>query len=259
MHVKQFLPPAQLTVAWLTMFLVGTELFVMSPFLPMLANDLHISTVRAGLAVTVFSITYMISAPLFGHLSDRIGRRRVLICSLIAFAAANLFTASAASLPWLLGVRLFAGAAAAGVSPSVYALVGAAAPPNRRATWLALVVSGLLVSLAFGASMGALAGASYGWAPVFVALAALSMLLVWLNCKVWPSDRLPKDAAHAHSRHPLAPTVLACRLMPTVVWSTALYGVYTYLGAGLVAVGFSTRQTAQAISFMDAGRLLEFS
>src|SRR5262249_49664866 len=154
-----------LVVAWLTMFLVGTELFVISPLLPMLANDLHISTALAGLSVTMFSLTYMISAPLFGYIADRIGRRRVLICSLVAFAAANLLTASAASLPWLLGVRLLAGAAAAGISPSIYALVGVAAPPNHRATWLALVVSGLLVSLAIGASMGALAGASYGWAP----------------------------------------------------------------------------------------------
>src|SRR5207245_575626 len=115
MSIKQIFPPAQLVAAWLTMFLVGTELFIMSPLLPMLADDFHTSTTMAGLLVTMFSLTYMMSAPLFGHVSDRIGRKRVLICSLVAFAAANLLTALAPSLPWLLGVRLFAGAAAAGV------------------------------------------------------------------------------------------------------------------------------------------------
>src|ERR1700720_4226991 len=178
--------PARLAVAWLTMFLVGTDLFVFSPLLPVLATDYHIALSLAGLSVTMFSLAYMVSAPLFGYFSDRIGCRRVLIGSLLAFALANILTAGAASLPWLLAVRLFAGAAAAGVSPSIYALVSGAAPPERRATRLGLVLSGLLVSLAFGASTGALAGACLGWASVFVVLATLSLLLVWLNSRVWP-------------------------------------------------------------------------
>jgi MFS family permease len=84
--------PAKLAVAWLTMFLVGTELFVFSPLLPVLASDYHVTPALAGLSVTMFSLAYMTSAPLFGYISDRIGRRRVLICSLLAFALANILT-----------------------------------------------------------------------------------------------------------------------------------------------------------------------
>jgi predicted MFS family arabinose efflux permease len=248
--------PARLAVAWLTMFLVGTELFVMSPLIPLLAVDFHVPTVAAGLAVTVFSLTYMVSAPLLGHLSDRIGRRRVLSCSLVAFTLANLLTASAPNLPSLLVVRLFAGAAAAGVSPSIYALVGGAAPPHRCASWLALTVSGLLVSLAVGASMGELAGAYFGWAPVFVALAAFSSLLAALNACVWPHDGRLAKLSRACSSRRYASTTLACRLIPTVVWSTGLYAVYTYLGTGLVAVGFSTDQIAIAILSYGCGAIV---
>jgi predicted MFS family arabinose efflux permease len=254
MSMKPKVPPAKLVVAWLTMFLVGTELFVLSPLLPILAADYQISPAAAGLSVTVFSLAYMVSAPLFGYLADRIGRRRVLICSLLAFGAANLLTASAANLPWLLAVRLFAGAAAAGISPSIYALVGNAAPPDRRATWLALVVSGLLVSLALGASIGALAGSFFGWAPVFVVLAGLSLVLAWLNCRVWPWEHHPTDAAGA-APPPLAAAALARRLMPMVVWSTGLYGVYTYLGTDLSAIGFSTGQTVRAILSYGCGAI----
>ena len=252
MSMKPKVPPAKLVVAWLTMFLVGTELFVLSPLLPILAADYQISPAAAGLSVTVFSLAYMVSAPLFGYLADRIGRRRVLICSLLAFGAANLLTVSAANLPWLLAVRLFAGAAAAGISPSIYALVGNAAPPDRCATWLALVVSGLLVSLALGASIGALAGSFFGWAPVFVVLAGLSLALVWLNCRVWPWEHHPTDAAGA-APPPLAAAALARRLMPMVVWSTGLYAVYTYLGTDLSAIGFSTGQTVRAILSYGCG------
>jgi len=249
--------PARLAVAWLTMFLVGTELFVFSPLLPVLATNFHITLSLAGLSMTMFSLAYMVSAPLFGYFSDRIGCRRVLIGSLLAFALANILTAGAANLPCLLAVRLFAGAAAAGVSPSIYALVGSAAPPDRRATWLALVVSGLLVSLAIGASAGGLVGSLVGGPPVFLALAGLALVLVWLNRWVWPCDHDRAAAViGAAARDPLAVVVLVRRLIPMVLWSTGLYGVYTYLGAGLTAVGFSTRQTAAAILFYGCGAIV---
>src|SRR5208282_6548398 len=188
MKIKLMSPPAELVVGWLTLFLVGTELFVFSPLLPMLAVNYNVSATLVGLCVTAFSLAYVVSAPLFGYFADRVGKRRVLICCLLAFGTANLLTASAVNFPWLLALRLFAGAAAAGVSPSIYALVGDAAPSDRRATWLALTVSGLLVSLALGASPAGLVGATFGWAAVFVALAVFSLVLVALNCWVWPSD-----------------------------------------------------------------------
>ena len=247
--------PAKLAVAWLTMFLVGTELFVLSPLLPVFAAAFDVSLSIAGLSVTIFSLTYMISAPIFGHVADRIGRQRVLTYSLLAFAATNLLTACATDLPSLLAVRLFAGAAAAGVSPSIYAIVSSVAPPERRATWLAMVVSGLLISLALGASAGGLVGALFGWTPVFVALAGLSLGLAWLNRYVWPTERSRIAGLDIAGVDRVAATILACRLMPMIVWSTGLYSVYTYLGAALSAAGFSAEGAAQAILFYGSGAL----
>lgn len=254
MKINLNIPPAELVVGWLTMFLIGTELFVFSPLLPTLAINYDVSLKVAGLCVTSFSLAYMITAPLLGHVSDRVGKRRVLICCLLAFATANLLTAAAVNFPWLLALRLFAGAAAAGVSPSVYALVADAAPPDCRATWLALTVSGLLVSLALGASPAGLIGATFGWAAVFVALAVFSLALVALNCWVWPSDcRHGRAAGPRYNR--LAVASLTRRLMPMIVWGTGLYGVYTYLGAGLVAFGFSKSQVAQAVMVYGCGAI----
>ena len=181
MKIDPMTLPAELAVGWLTTFLVGTELFVFSPLLPTLVVNYDVSSSMAGLCVTTFSLAYMINAPLLGQVSDRVGKRRVLICCLVAFGTANLFTAAATNFLWLLVLRLFAGAAAAGISPSIYALVGDAAPPDRRATWLALTVSGLLVSLALGASPAALVGAIFGWAPVFIALGFFSFAMAALN------------------------------------------------------------------------------
>src|SRR5690348_8206766 len=70
MRITRIRPLLQLAIAWSTMFLIGTELFVMSPLIPFLAADFRISTAVAGVSVTVFSATYMVSAPVFGNVGD---------------------------------------------------------------------------------------------------------------------------------------------------------------------------------------------
>jgi predicted MFS family arabinose efflux permease len=197
----------------------------------------------------------MVSAPFFGHVADRVGRRRMLVCGLAAFAATNLLTAAATSLMWLIAARVAAGAAAASVTPSVYALVGGAAPPDRRGTWMAVVVSGLLLSLTLGAPIGAWAGAAIGWAPVFAVLGALSLCLMWPNFALWPRD-CGVVAGQDRRTDALPAVVIARRLLPMVIWSTGLYGMYTYLGAGLATAGFSIEETARAILIYGCGAMV---
>jgi predicted MFS family arabinose efflux permease len=245
---------AQLGVAWLTLFVVGTDLFVVSPLLPLLARDFVLSPAFAGLSVTAFSATYMIAAPLLGRVADRFGRRLMLTWCLIGFAVANLMTAAAPNIACLLVARALAGVMTAGVSPSVYALVGESAPPAQRATWMSIAVSGLLVSLSVGAPLGALLGAGFGWPKVFDVLAELALLLVLANRRVWTKDPVVPPAAGADAD--AAPGRLAQRLLPTVIWSTALYGMYTYLGTWLGRAGFSTEQVAQVITFYGIGALV---
>jgi predicted MFS family arabinose efflux permease len=242
-------------VAWCTLFVVGTDLFVVSPLLPLIARDLDLPPALAGLSVTAFAFTYMVCAPLMGHVADRWGRRPLLTWSLVAFAAANLATAAAPSLAWLLAARVIAGATTAGVSPSIYALVGESAPPERRATWMAIAVSGLLVSLSVGAPLGAVIGASLHWGSVFEGLAALSLVLVLANRQVWPAAAVPAGVPGLGAPAGIQGTV-AARLLLTVIWATALYGIYTYLGAWLARRGFSTGQIAVVISLYGAGAIV---
>jgi predicted MFS family arabinose efflux permease len=243
----------ELVSGWLTMFVVGSDLFVVSPLLPLIARDYEISPSLAGLSVTVFSFIYMLSAPILGHMADKIGRVRVLTGCLCVFGAANLLTSAAPDLNWLLAARLVAGSAAAGVTPSIYALVGARAPHDKRATWLAIVVSGLLMSLSFGAPIGGLTGAAFGWPTVFAGLGALSLLLVWANSRAWHDNQAPTDRTSSTGR--LTPAAVAMRLMQTVAWSAAVYTVYTYLGAGLTSAGYSTEEVAEVILFYGCGAI----
>lgn len=246
-------PSNELVIGWLTMFVIGSDLFVISPLLPLIAADYEISPALAGLSVTVFSSTYMLSAPILGHIADRNGRTRVMTYCLFAFAVSNIFTMAAGNLVVLLAARFFAGAAAAGVSPSIYALVAGSAPSGQRATWLSIVVSGLLISLSFGAPVGALIGAWSSWRIVFGGLSTLSLLLVWANNSIWRDRQAAAPTTAGSGR--LSISAVIPQLAPTVVWSTAVYAMYTYLGGGLTSFGYSTKEIAGAIVFYGSGAI----
>ena len=248
-------PSARLACGWLTLFVVGTDLFVISPLLPRIANDFGRSAAGAGLSVTVFSLTYLLCAPMFGRIADRIGRRRTLIPCLLSFAVANVLTGMAPNFGWLLVARIATGAAASGVSPLIYAGVGEAAPPERRATWMAIAVSGLLLALSVGAPIGALLASVWGWRAPFFVLAVLCLGLIVANRMVWPAD-VQAGNGQAAATSPLRAGSAALRLLPTVLWATALYGVYTYLGTWLTGAGLSPSGIANAIACYGIGALV---
>lgn len=240
----------RLAVAWVTLFVIGTDLFVPSPLLPAISAEFGVDIAACGWVVSAFSLAYMVGAPLMGHIADRWDRRRMVLAGLGVFAAANALSALAGNFAVLVAVRVVAGLAACAVTPSIYAMVGSLAPPGRRATWLSVAVSGLLLSLAAGTPLATLGAAGYGWRVVFAALAAASVLVAVPNRAVWPAVREPVAAAtRAEAR------ALAGRLAVTVMWATALYGAYTYLGAGLAAAGADARTIAQVVVCYGLGAL----
>ena len=240
---------SRLLAAWLTLFIVGTDLFVISPLIPAIAADFQIDTQSTGFAVTAFSLGYVIAAPVFGRMADRFGRRRILVLCLVVFSAANFLTALTAGLSGLMAARLLCGISAAGITPSIYALVGAAAPEGRRATWISIVLTGLLSSLPLGAAFGTWISESHGWACVFAALAVTSHFMAPINLGLWPQDRRGNTQTASAG---LSAAQLIPRLLPTIAWATALYGVYIYLGAGLASIGFDPDEATRTVIIYGA-------
>src|SRR5580704_6064875 len=90
-------PMARLYWLALGTFAIGTEGFILAPLRADLADDLAVSLVTAGQLVTVFSLTYAFSSPVLTALTGNIDRRRLLIASMLAFAAANFVACAAHS------------------------------------------------------------------------------------------------------------------------------------------------------------------
>jgi predicted MFS family arabinose efflux permease len=238
---------SRLIAGWMTLFAIGTDLFVIAPLLPFLANDFQISLGAAGLSVTSFSVGYVIAAPVFGRLADRAGRHQLLTWCLIAFAVTNLLTSEARDLPMMLVARALCGVAASGVTPSIYALVGAAAPTGRRGTWIGILVTGLLLSLTISAPLAATASQVIGWRAIFRGIAVSGLALALLNHIVWGHIGFKARKA-PETPDDFNPAALAHRLVPTVAWSAALYGMYTYLSAGLIAFDYTPGQISRLLA-----------
>jgi predicted MFS family arabinose efflux permease len=106
--------------------------------------------------------------------------------------------------------------------------------------------------------LGSLIASASGPRQPFFALALLEMALALANWMVWPADPRRGDAQAAPAAAAAAPdkAALALRLAPPVLWATALYGMYTYLGVGLAAAAYSPAQTARAIGLYGIAALV---
>jgi MFS transporter, ACDE family, multidrug resistance protein len=99
------------------------------PVLPMMEKELHISSFQSSLIITIYSIVAILLIPIAGFLSDRIGRKKVIIPSLLIAGIGGLISAFASwkiNDPYILILigRLFQGLGAAGAAPIVLPLVG---------------------------------------------------------------------------------------------------------------------------------------
>lgn len=230
----------RLAVGWVTLFIIGTDLFVVSPLLPTLAHRFAITPSTAGWMVTAFSVMYAVGAPWWGAHADAKGKRPIIVLGLVGFSLGNALTSVAPTFPILLASRVLSGFSTAAVVPALYAITGDIAPSAKRGRSLSVVGSGLLMSLWAGAPLGALVAQWAGWQSVFIGLSIASAGLALANWRVWPSGRLapPIDQSTPSARMRLV--LLLADVVFTGVWALAVYGFYTYLGTGLRRVDHAT-------------------
>ena len=243
-----------LIIGWITLFLMGTDLFVVSPLLPFISEEYNVSPETTGWMVTVFAMTYAFSAPVFGWLSDKKGRRTFIMFGLLLFAISNALTAFAPSFLWLIVSRILAGLSVASITPLIYAIIGDIAPPNRRGTWLSIVVSGHLTALWAGAPLGTLLEHFLGWRSVFVVMAIIGVILAVVNFKTWasiPKSDETKDIVEGNLLRILGSVSV------TTIWAISMYALYVYLGATLYSENkFSSSEIALAVTFYGVGAVL---
>jgi len=234
-NVRQFAP-----LAWLALgtFATGTESFMIAPLLPALAADLSVRVTFAAQLVTVFALTYAISSPLLSAATSGIGRRKLLLLAMAAFALANIVASTATGYWQLMAARVLLAAAAGLYVPNASALAGAVVEPARRGTALAIVNGGTSIAVALGVPLGALIGHGFGWRMTFVAvgiLAAVATAGLFAGLPRGVDAGLSAPSIRERIAVVRRPPVLL-GLLVTTLWATGAYTNYTYLAPYLTSV-----------------------
>lgn len=166
---------------------------IVMPVLPFYAAEFGASATVLGLLMMVYAAAQFVFAPLWGRLSDRIGRRPVLLMTIAGTAVSLLALGLAPSLPWLFAARVVGGAFAANISVASAYITDVTAE-EERTRWMGLLGASFGVGFLLGPAIGG-GLAPFGYAvPLLVAagLAALNFVHAW-----WSLQEPPRHAQDA--------------------------------------------------------------
>ncbi len=159
------------------LFLDGFDTTAIGYVAPALAKELNLSRAALGPVFSAGLFGLMIGALLLGPLADRIGRKRIIIFSTLAFGIGTLVTALVNDVGTLLVVRLLTGLGLGGAMPNTIALTSEFSPHRRRATMVMVMFVGFSIGAALGGLLAAALIPHFGWRSVFVVGGAAPLLL----------------------------------------------------------------------------------
>ncbi len=158
-------------------FLIFFQAYMVAPLIPRLAGEFGVSGEKIGLAVPAYMVPYGISTLFYGLLSDRLGRRRIMLASLVAFIVLTALTATASSASELIVWRLVTGLGASGVVPLALALIGELFPYEQRGRPLGWLFGAMAGGMAFGSTLGVVLAPFVGWRMLFVGVAGVTAVM----------------------------------------------------------------------------------
>jgi multidrug resistance protein len=175
------------------LFLGVSDTQLVAPLLPLIALDLRTTPGHAGIIVTTYSLAAAAFALIVGPLSDRVGRKRVLVSGLALFAIASFLTYHVSSFNTLVILRAMTGLAAGTLSTSALSFAGDYYPYEQRGRAMGILSMGYFVAFVIGVPAGALAASRLGWHWVFACLSAGACCLLIIAL-----TRLPSETPQSH-------------------------------------------------------------
>ncbi len=175
----------QLFLLYGAVFLAILGFGMIFPLLPFYAESFGATAFQLGLLAASFSITQFFVSPFIGRLSDRFGRKPILVFALTCTSVSFALFGFAQSLTWLFAARILYGVASAGVFPIAVAYIGDITVKEERVKYVSRLTSMFSLGFLVGPAAGGILAAIHPSVPFFIAavLCAINTFLMIMLLK----------------------------------------------------------------------------
>jgi DHA1 family multidrug resistance protein-like MFS transporter len=175
-----------------SIFAAVTGVGIVVPLLPVYAHDLGAGGLAIGFIFGSFALSRTLFLPYFGRLSDRKGRKRLIVIGLLSYACLSLAFMLAQDVTSLVVIRFFQGIASSMMMPAIQAYVGDITPQGREGVTMGF----FNMSIFFGLSLGPILGGSikdyWGLGVSFLCMGILSLVGFFLSLSFLPPSHEEK-------------------------------------------------------------------
>ncbi|QHC26525.1 MFS transporter [Streptomyces sp. GS7] len=221
-------------------FGIGTTEFAVMGLLPDMAAGFGVSIPLAGYATTVYALGVVAGAPLMTVLGTRFTRKQMLMLLMGLFIVGNALTGLAPTFELVLAGRVVS-AFAHGAFFGIGALVAAdLVAPDKRATAISLMFSGLTVATVVGVPVGTLLSQQFGWRTTFYAIAAFGVLALLGIVRLVPAQRAKAAARIGSELAAFRNPQVGLAMLMTILGFGGVFAAVTYLASMMTEVtGFA--------------------
>jgi DHA2 family multidrug resistance protein len=199
----------------LSTFMVVLDSSVANVALPHIAGNLSASTDESTWVLTSYLVSNAIMLPASGWIARRIGRKRLLMISILAFTFASVLCGMAVSMPVLIVARVLQGVGGGGMQPLAQSILLESFPPRQHGTAMAVYGVGVVVAPVIGPTLGGWITDSYSWRWIFYINLPIGLVALLM------ANKFVEDPPYIRR---------------------ALRGAIDYLGFGLMAVWLGSLQ-----------------